>query len=263
MADRIETRAIEKRKTKTWIKNFIFAISISFFCPSPISAAEKLTIGVAANFILAFRELSQSFEKITSVTVEATYTSSGNLYGQIINGAPYDLFLSADEARPQRLFNEGLAETPFVYARGKVVLWALDKELCKIRDWREVLMVSKVKRVAIANPETAPYGAASAAALKAVSLWSVVEPRLVFAQNIAQVFQYAHTGSVDAGFCAFSSVFSGQGKEGCYFLVNQAPDVIQAACIFKRTKNRKAAKSFEAFLNSSEAEKIKTKYGYE
>jgi len=195
--------------------------------------------------------------------VNGTYTSSGTLFGQIINGAPYDMFLSADEIRPKRLFQKGLAEKPFIYARGKLVVWTLNIELCKACGWQEALLMPGVKRIAIANPETAPYGTASATAMKTANLWPLVKNKLVFAQNVAQVFQYAHSGAVDAGFCAYSSVFSKQGKQGCYFLLYQVPSIIQTACILKRTKNRKTAGKFAAFLSSSESERIKNKYGYE
>jgi molybdate transport system substrate-binding protein len=222
-----------------------------------------LTIAVAANFILPSKALILAFERQTGVTIKATYTSSGNLYGQIIRGAPYDLFLSADEARPSHLFNEGLAEEPFVYARGKLVLWGLGKEFWEAARWQDALLMPKVKRVAIANPETAPYGTASEAVLKGTGLWTLVKPRLVFAQTIAQAFQYAHIGAVDLSFCAYSSVFSEQGKRGFTFMVNEAPDVVQWACILKRTRDRKAAEAFAAFIASPEVKALKAKYGYD
>ncbi len=248
---------------KAGMKVFLFFLSTCIFVVSPLLAAEKLTIGVAANFILAFEEIARVFEKKTSIRVDGIFTSSGNLYGQIINGAPYDLFLSADQNLPDTLFNKALAETPFNYAKGKVVLWTLRKELCEAGDWGEALMLPQVKRVAIANPETAPYGAASVKALKTRGLWPSVEKRLVYAQTISQAFQYAHTGAVDAGFCAFSSTLSEEGKNGCYLPVEQAADIIQAACILRRTENRSAAERFAAFLCSSEVEAIKRKGGYE
>lgn len=244
-----------------WV--LIIVMTITLIWSPSLDAGEKLVIGVAANFILPFEEMARAFEQKTAIKVEATYTSSGNLYGQIINGAPYDLFLSADEVRPKILLDKGLAEKPFIYARGRVVLWTLQEELCKAGNWRDALMMPKVKRVAIANPETAPYGTASATALKTAGLWPAVEQRLVYAQTIAQAFQYAHTGAVDAGFCAFSSTFSEQGRRGCTLLVEGAPDVIQSACILRRTQYAGVAERFAAFLISDQADAIKRKYGYE
>jgi len=243
---------------------FIFIIAITFlFCPPALFAAEKLTIGVAANFLLPFRDFAVIFENKTSVGVEGIYMSTGSLYGQIKNGAPYDLFLAADEARPQRLVKEGLAEKAFVYARGKVVLWTAKKAFCRVGTWRKALTMPEMGRVALANPETAPYGSAAVKALKGAGIWEAVQGKLVFAQNVAQVFQYAHTEAVAGGFCALSSVFSEQGKRGCYFPVEEAPLIVQMACILNRTTQGHAAQQFAAFLNASEAQAVKKKFGYE
>jgi molybdate transport system substrate-binding protein len=248
------------------LKNGLFIIAIVlvlFFMTETLFAAESLTVGVAANFMLPFRELAVIFESRTAKRVEATYTSTGNLYGQIKNGAPYDLFLSADQARPQLLLKAGLTDRVFVYARGEVVLWSAGKGFCESENWEKAITLPRVRRVAIANPETAPYGEAAKAALQRAGLWREVEAKLVFAQTVAQVFQYAHTEAVDAGFCARASVYTAQGKRGCYFSVEQAPPVIQAACVLGRTVKRAEADAFAAFLMTPEAVAVKRKYGYE
>jgi molybdate transport system substrate-binding protein len=242
----------------------VFIIAVTYlFWPPALFAAEKLTIGVATNFMLPFGDLAFIFENKTSVGVDGIYMSTGSLYGQIKNGAPYDLFLAADKARPQRLVNEGLSEKAFVYARGKVVLWTAKKALCRVGTWRKALTMPEMGRVALANPETAPYGSAAVTALKGAGLWETVQGKLVFAQNVAQVFQYAHTEAVAGGFCALSSVFSEFGKRGCYFPVEKAPLIVQMACILNRTTHGHASRQFAAFLNSSEAQAVKKKYGYE
>ena len=254
-----------KTGSKTiWILSAcIFLAPVIFFRGVPLCAAESLTAGVAANFMVPFGELAGIYEKRTGCKVDATYTSTGNLYGQIINGAPYDLYLSADQARPELILQAGLTDRVFVYARGAVVLWSAEKTLCESENWKEVLTLPQVRRIAIANPETAPYGAAAKTALLRTGLWQKVEAKLVFAQTVAQVFQYAHTGAVDAGFCARSSVYTEQGKRGCSYPVEQAPVVIQAACILRRTEKKAAADAFAFFLMSAEAEAVKEKYGYE
>jgi molybdate transport system substrate-binding protein len=213
--------------------------------------------------MVPFKELAAIFESRTAKSVEATYTSTGNIYGQIKNGAPYDLFLSADQSRPELLLKAGLADRVFVYARGGVLLWSAEKGFCESENWKEAITSPQVRRVAIANPETAPYGEAAKAALQRSGLWREVEAKLVFAQTVAQVFQYAHTEAVDAGFCARASAYTAQGKKGCYFSVGQAPPVMQAACVLRRTEKRAAADAFAAFLMSPEAEAVKQKYGYE
>ena len=228
----------------------------------PAPAADKISAAVAANFIDAFKEIARSFEAKTGVPVEATYSSTGQLYAQIRNGAPYDLFLAADEERPALLHREGLAEAPFVYATGRVVLWTAKKDLCGARSWREVVAHPGLKKIAVANPKTAPYGASAMAALEKTGMLKNVEERLVFGQNIAQAFQYAVTGSVDAGFCALSSTLSEKGREGCAFSVEEAPAVVQGACLLKRTARQKDVREFIRFLSSPEADSIKTKYGY-
>ena len=244
-------------------KNYSFLVLCAcLFLHQPLFAEERLTIGVAANFMLPFQEIAHKFENKTSVRIDATYTSTGNLYGQIIHGAPYDLFLAADERRPERLLKEGLISDTFIYAQGRTVLWTAKKQLCAAKDWQEALMMPCINKISIANPETAPYGAAAIAALKKASLEEVIINKLVFAQNVVQAFQYAHTESVEAGFCALSSVFSEQGKMGCYFLLEHAPVIIQRGCVLKDSKNRKLAEKFAAFLCSRDAQNIKTKFGY-
>ena len=241
----------------------IIWLCIMLFSPSSLLAEQELTVGVAANFILPFEELSRAFEQKAAIRVKATFTSTGSIYAQIKNGAPYDLFLSADEGHPRMLQQEGLAEEPFVYARGKLILWTAKERLCKHAQWQKVLSDISVAKIAIANPETAPYGAAAVEALKRPGWLETIKPKLVFAQNIAQVFQYAQTESADAGFCALSSAYSEQGRKGCYVPIHEAPEIIQSACILKRTKQKEAALAFAEFLSSSDAKAVNRRYGYE
>jgi len=237
-------------------------VALFFLFISPASAQDKLHVAVAANFISPFKELAQSFEKRTGIKIEATYASTGQLYTQIVNGAPYDLFLSADREKPDLLHKEGKAEAPFIYATGQVVLWTARKDLCQIKHWREVMAVPGLKNFAVANPKTAPYGAAAMEAMKKTGVPANVQGRLVYAQNIAQAFQYAATGSVDAGFCALSAALSAEGRKGCFFSIAEAPPVVQGACLLKRTAHREAVEKFVQFLSSPEAGAVKKRYGY-
>lgn len=231
------------------------------WCPQ-LFAEEQLAVGVAANFMLPFEELAHLFETKTTIKTNAVYTSTGNLYGQIINGAPYDIFLAADVSRPERLFLEGLVYEPFIYAQGQAVLWTAKKQICTAKNWQDALMSKGVNRISIANPETAPYGAVALKALKIIGMNGSVNKKLVYAQNVIQSFQYAHTEAVDIGFCALSSAYSEHGKKGCYFTIEQAPVIIQKACILKSSKNTDPAEKFAAFLCSREAQIIKMKFGY-
>jgi molybdate transport system substrate-binding protein len=240
----------------------IGAILIFFIIPLSVSAQEKIRVAVAANYIQSFKELAAVFEKKTGVRIEPTFSSSGNLLNQIKSGAPYDVFLSADEDRPRRLYESGEADKPFVYARGRVILWSARPDFCKAKDWKEALKRGKVNKIAIANPEIAPYGMAAKGALVATGLWESLKSKIVNSQDIAQAFQYASTEAVDAGFCALSASVSVQGKKGCFYEISDAPDIIQSACIIKKTKNRRTTEQFSQFLISSEADIIKKKYGY-
>lgn len=227
-----------------------------------VQAQEKISAAVAANYIAAFKELATDFEAKTKIKVEGTFSSTGNLYSQITNGAPYDLLLSADEKRPEVLYKDGLADQPFVYARGQVILWSANKEFCTAKTWQDALKNEQIKKNAIANPVTAPHGTSAQAALQKAGLWDGLQKKLVFGETIAQAFQYASSSAVDAGFCALSATVSVEGRKGCFYVITDAPDIIQSACLLKRTKNRAAAEQFTAFLSSADAQKIKAKFGY-
>ncbi len=228
----------------------------------PLSAsAADLLIAQAANFMPAMQEIIPAFEAETGIKAQATYASTGKLYGQITNGAPFDVFLAADERRPKKLYADGACDEPFVYAKGQVVFWSLNKKLCE-KSWQEAVLSQEAGAVGIANTETAPYGTAAMIAMQNEKVWDKVQSKLVFGQSIAQVFQFAVTGSADAGFCAYSSVFTDEGAKGCYTVVEQAPPVIQAACILKNAPNPEAAAKFVNFLGSAKVQAIKEKYGY-
>ncbi|HOG17955.1 MAG: Molybdate-binding periplasmic protein precursor [Syntrophaceae bacterium PtaU1.Bin231] len=228
----------------------------------PAVAQESLHVGVAANFIQPFKEIAASFEQSTGIKVTSAFTSSGSLYSQAASGAPYDLILSADEERPQMLCDKGFCGTPFVYAKGAVVLFSAKKDLCRLASWRDVVRDASVKKIAIAHTGNAPYGASAMAALKAEGLWEGCQGRLVVAQNIAQSFQYATTEAVDAAFCAKSAALSPDGEKGCTWAVAEAPAIIQGACVLKSTKRPAAAQKFADFLGGKEAKAVLEKYGY-
>lgn len=240
----------------------VIGVAILITSSNQALAEEKISVAVAANFISAFKDVAADFEAKTKIKVEGTFSSSGNLYSQIINGAPYDLFLSADEEKPAKLNKDGFADAPFIYARGQAVLWAANKDFCKAPTWTDVLKNAQVKKISIANTQTAPYGAAAKKALEKAGMWDSLQARLVNAQDIAQSFQYASTSAVDAGFCALSATVSTEGKKGCFYVIHEAPEIIQSACILKRTTNRAAVEKFVEFLNSPAAKDIKVKYGY-
>jgi molybdate transport system substrate-binding protein len=225
-------------------------------------AGEKISVAVAANFISAFKDMAADFEAKTKIKVEGTFSSTGNFYSQITNGAPYDLFLSADEERPTKLYKDGVADTPFIYAKGQAILWSASKDFCKAKTWQDAVKKDSVKKIAITNTQTAPYGAAAKKALEKAGMWDTLQSKLVYGETIAQTFQYASTSAVDAGFCAMSATVSAEGKKGCFYVINEAPEIIQSACVLKRTTNHAAVEKFVEYLNSPKAKEIKVKYGY-
>jgi molybdate transport system substrate-binding protein len=240
----------------------ITGLALILFMTTSALAADSLTVAVAASFKRPFGEIARSFEAGHPIKVETSFASTGTLYSQIVNGALYDIFLAADAKRPQVLHEKGLAEMPVVYARGRVVLWTNREDLCRAGDWKSAIRDAGVRKIAIASPATAPYGAAAERALRTEGLWEAVKPRFVYAQDAGQTFQYVYTGAAAAGFCALADAVSVVGREGCRFDVAEAPPVEHSACVLKRTKNREAARLFMKFLLSPEAEKIKGEYGY-
>ncbi len=240
----------------------ICAAALVILCPVLSHAADSMKVAVAANFMIPFKEIAAAFEAETKIRVETTYSSTGNFYSQIINGAPYDVFLSADEKAPMSLFKKGLAEKPVVYATGRVVLWGTGKDFCGAKTWQEAIRRTGVKKIAIANPVTAPYGAAAEAALKKTGLWDGVRDRLVVAQTVAQSFQYAMSGGTDGSFCALSSALSEQGGKGCRYPIDEAPPIRQAACLLNRSAAKSDASRLLKYLDSPKASEIKKRYGY-
>jgi len=241
---------------------WIMGLALILLMTTSALAADSLTVAVAASFKRPFGEIARRFEAGHPIKVKATFASTGTLHSQIVNGALYDIYLAADEKRPQVLHEKGLAESPVIYARGRVVLWTKRENLCRAGDWKSTLRDAGVRKVSIASPTISPYGAAAESALRKEDLWNVVKPRFVYAQDAGQAFQYVYTGAAAAGFCALSDAVSGVGREGCHFDVEEAPPVNQAACVLIRSKNREAARRFVEFLQSPASEKIKGEYGY-
>ena len=241
----------------------LLAISMGILLALPQAAAEEsLALAVAAGFMQPFKEMVDHFEAATGTTVQATFASTGSLYNQIRNGAPYDIYLAADEERPNLLHKASLAVEPFPYARGRVILWSANQDFCGPDTWQEALQTGNPNTIALVNPVTGPFGAAAMAALEAADLNQDLEIRFVIAQTVAQSFQYASTEAVAAGFCAQSALATEQGKNGCYYTIPEAPPVMMNAAILTRTEQREAAESFAAFLLSHEAGLIKESWGF-
>jgi len=241
---------------------FLSCLLIFFLAAAPTPAQEKIVAGVAANYIQTFKEIAAAYEARTGIHVEPTFTSSGRIYSQIMNGAPYDIFLSADTERPDRLYRDSRSEKPFIYAKGKVILWSAKKDFCSAGNWKKAVKNESMQKISICNPETAPYGAAARSALQETGLLDFLQSKLVTAQDVVQSFQYASTEAVDAGFCALSSALTDEGRKGCWYPIPEARPIIQGAVIINGRKSKEVLR-FSQFLVSPDAEAIKRKYGYE
>lgn len=244
-------------------KQIISAIClVVLMCPLTVLAVEKVSVAVAADFILVFKDMAADFEEKTGVKVEAVFASSDNLYRQIKKGAPYDVFLSADEEHPARLQKKGLTQGTIVYARGKVILWSANNDFCRASNWQEAIKNSKGKKIALANPRITLYGAAAKAALKKADLWNNLRRNLVNTNDVDQSFQMASAKEVEAAFCSIAVIASAEGKEGCYFNIAEIPEIMQFACLMKKSKNHINAELFASYLLSKNATEIRKKYGF-
>ncbi len=227
-------------------------------------AAEQLTIAVASNFQSTARQLATEFTEQSGVAVRISAGSTGKLYGQIVNGAPFDVFLAADTARPLLLEETGRAMpgSRFTYAIGTLLLWSRDPS---ISDCRQALHELGDSKLAIANPDTAPYGRAAREFLRAEGLWDTVEPSLVTGENISQALQFAVNGGARLGLVASAQARSaGAVTATCSWPVpaaSHAP-ILQQAVILRRTHNVKLALQFVEFLRGEHARSIIAASGY-
>jgi len=226
----------------------------------------EVRVAVSANFRDAFNDIARAFSKTNpGVRVVPSFGSSGAFTQQIVNGAPFDLFLAADTSFPRALEAQGLVEpaTLRVYARGKLVLFVPSRSGLQAKSL-EVLRDPRVTRIAIANPETAPYGKAAMQAIKAYGLYQAVQNRLVFAQDIAQAAQLT-LAAADAGLIAYSALFTPafQGK-GSFFIVPQRLyDPLDQGMVLVKGRARPEVRAFYEFLQSATAQQIIKAYGYQ
>lgn len=233
-------------------------LTISF---AGVAGAAEVKVAVAANFTAAAKEIGALFEKSTGDKAVFSFGSTGQLFTQIAQGAPFDVFLAADQARPKKAVDQGLAVpgSQFTYATGRIVLFSMDKNRVK---GAETLKDSKFAKIAICNPVTAPYGAASVEAMKALGVYDKLQPKLVQGENIAQAYQFVETGNAELGFVALSQVARREG--GSRWIVPQAlyKPIAQDAVLLKRAAGNEAARAFVAFLKGPQVRTVKEKYGY-
>ena len=224
--------------------------------------AEVVRVAVAANFAPAAQEIGELFAGATGHEALLSFGSSGQLYAQIAQGAPFDVFLAADRGYPRRAVTDGhaVADSTFTYATGRLVLFSADPA----RDaGRASLEEGDFTRLAIANPELAPYGAAAVEVLDALGLADRMRPRLVRGNNVAQTYQFVVTGNAELGFVALAQVI-GHGRGSRWIVPRElhAP-IAQDAVLLARASGNEAAAAFLAFLRGPAAAAVLARYGYE
>jgi molybdate transport system substrate-binding protein len=243
----------------------ILLLLLPFF--SSLAYAQTLRIAAAADLQFVLPDLAAQYEKQTGVKLAITYGSSGNFFAQIQNGAPFDLFFSADSTYPRKLAEAGFADPKslVIYARGLLVIWLPpDSPLDLTAQGFRTLLDPRIQKIAIANPEHAPYGRAAIAALRNVGLYDQLKSKLVLGENVSQAAQFVQSGNAQAGLIARSLALSPAMKSGkCYELSGwRYPMIEQSAVILKSSSNKQAASAFLEFLRTPAARAIFDRHGY-
>lgn len=242
------------------------ACIVAFVLPFSFSTlAEDVKVAVAANFSKPVEEIAKSFEKDTGNKLIISPASTGKLYVQVKNGAPFEVFLSADNKTPAKLIAEsyGIQGSDFTYAKGKLVLWSGDAD--KIKNDDSALKAANFSHLAVANPKTAPYGAAAYEVMEQLKLTSVLKDKLVQGENIAQTKQFVESGNAELGFVAMSQVFkNGKLNSGSMWEIptTMYSPILQDAVLLKAGEKSAAAKAFLDYLKGEKAKAIILSYGY-
>jgi molybdate transport system substrate-binding protein len=238
------------------------ALAALVACAYAAPAAAEVQAAVAANFTAPAKEIAAAFEKTGGGHVTLVFGSSGAFYSQITHGAPFEVFLSADAERPEKLEQggQGVAGTRFTYAVGRLVLYSRTPGLVDGRG--AVLKAGRFARLAIAEPTTAPYGQAAVETLQHLGLWSAVEPKIVKGSDITQAYQFTATGAADLGFVAFSQVVDEAGGSRWIVPDKLHAPIAQQAILLAPGKDDPAARAFLAFLKGPRARAITGRFGY-
>jgi molybdate transport system substrate-binding protein len=230
-----------------------------------MARAEALNVAVAANFLAPMKRISEAYEQKLGNKVVISHGSTGQLYTQIVNGAPYDLFFSADAERPQRLESEGLAEpgSRFTYALGVLALYG--KKGGAVDYGVEALKKGGFRKIAIANPKSAPYGAAAKQVLEQLGLWEKYKHSLVTGENITQTYLFVKSGGADIGFVSLSDAKVASKAGGAFWIVDKSlyKPITQQAVLLKRATGKKQAREFMEFVRSAEIKALIAEYGYD
>ena len=246
---------------------FLLALACVTACtdksPANIAAArDELTVAAASDLTPAFEELGREFQQATKTKVVFVFGSTGMLTRQIENGAPFDLFAAANVSYIDELDQKGLIipDSKVIYARGRITLWTTNESPIRLQGIAD-LARPEVQRIAIANPDHAPYGLAAKQALQNAGVWDRVQPKLVYGDNIRQTLQYAQTGNVEVAIVALSLSVQSNGRWSLIPEELHQP-IDQALAIMKTTRNEQAARAFVNFVSSPQGKAVMKKYGF-
>ena len=242
-------------------------LAIWLLCCALAAGAQEIRIAAASDLTAALPAIVQQFEHDNHCKVTVTFGSSGNFYQQLQNGAPFDVFLSADVQYPQKLQDSGLTVSGSLteYAAGKIVLWTRNESKLDLSKGLKVLTSADVKKIAIANPQHAPYGKAAEAALKAEGIYDQVAPKLVLGENISQAALFAQSGNADVGIIALSLALNPTMKSAGHYVEipsNEYPAIRQAAIVMKSSSQVDLAKKFVEFLSSKPGRDVLQQFGF-
>jgi molybdate transport system substrate-binding protein len=249
------------------MRSTIVCAILSVIAFVPFVTAQEIKVAAAADLQSVFQEVSARFQKSTGATVKLSYGSSGNFFTQIQNGAPFDAFFSADIDYPKKLEAAGLTEpgTLYSYATGKIVLWVPADSKLDVNRGLSGLVDPSIKKIAIANPEHAPYGRAAVAALKHENLYDKLSPKFVFGENISQTMSFVSSGNAEVGIVAMSLAMAPalRGK-GRYVDIpsDTYPPIEQGAVVLKSSPNKQLARQFLDFVKSKEIQDLLREYGF-
>lgn len=235
---------------------------------SQLSAAQEITVAAAADLQFAMQDVATRFQRQTGKTVKLTYGSSGNFFQQIQNGAPFDIFFSANLDYAKKLEAAGLTEpgSYYQYARGKIVIWVPKDSKLDLTSGMKTLLDPSVKKIAVANPLHAPYGQAAVAAMKSQNVYENVKDKFVLGENISQTASFVVSGAADVGIVALSLVLSPDMKDkGRYVEVpaDEYPPIEQACVTLSSSRSKETARQFLAFVKTAEVVDVLRSYGFD
>ena len=258
---------MKTRAKLQFFRTMVVVAALLALCAPRLARAEVLTVAAAADLTFAFKDVATEFQAQSRDTLRISYGSSGNFFSQIKNGAPFDVFFSADVQYPQKLAAAGLVDsaTIYEYAAGKIVAWVPNSSKLDLDQGLNVLLDPSIHKIAVANPEHAPYGRAAIAAMQHEGIYDKVRSKFVMGEDISQTAQFVQSGNADVGILALSLALAPAMKDKGRFTiipVGDYPPIIQAACIIKATRHPDLAGRFLEFIKQPATVAKMGEYGF-